>query len=528
MAFSNRLLLLAINLWFRVGLGIATEEDEVTCQTQVSDASKVSASLLQKASLREEKSAIAVDPRPCTGVQAQGKCWYLSELGETCASTCSKNGLAFSYILADNDNPIIPQLMKWSDPTDLPLATDGMRQPLAPLECLGRDKVHFHPASKDAAINFIGDMSAWNHESCQLACPCGEAGQCKWKQPAACAPEFEWKGSLYVGCPTVDRDGPWCMHHHQHSGKDGFDESDWSYCVYSCASDGYTYARDNGCFWKPAPSCTAQFDYEGTRYLGCTAADHHTPWCSNSDPYAGSWNHCQYVCPDKDVSNDTLNTDKDKQVCSWQPSSNCSKSFSYKGIDHIGCTVEDNPTPWCSFDRIHNGMWSECARVCTVASDTTPTSIFTPIAGAVAPPEESPPESPPTLAPTQPPPPVAVTTATTTRYIDHSTLKVIAAWEGMPCERHPDTENDYLGLEATLDEEGYQLCTMADSPINMKRFICRVVHKIGCRVTSYAALVGFVPYYSGAVSEQTYAHLEDELKILCHGRGKWVEPITAD
>jgi hypothetical protein len=47
-------------------------------------------------------------------------------------------------------------------------------------------------------------------------------------------------------------------------------------------------------------------------------------------------------------------------------------------------------------------------------------------------------------------------------------------------------------------------------------------------VDDYSALVGFVPYYSGAVAQQSYQHLEDELKILCHTGGKWIIPLTPD
>jgi hypothetical protein len=81
-------------------------------------------------------------------------------------------------------------------------------------------------------------------------------------------------------------------------------------------------------------------------------------------------------------------------------------------------------------------------------------------------------------------------------------------------------------MEAPLDQEGYQICALDEhSPINMKRFICRVVDKIGCQVVDYAALIGFVPYYSGAVSEQSYGHLVGELQLLCHTGGKWVTPL---
>lgn len=77
----------------------------------------------------------------------------------------------------------------------------------------------------------------------------------------------------------------------------------------------------------------------------------------------------------------------------------------------------------------------------------------------------------------------------------------------------------------TLDEAGYKISASANSPINMKRFVCRVVGKLECRVTDLASLMAFVPYYSGSITEQTYQHLESELTTLCHAGGKWVVPL---
>lgn len=91
-----------------------------------------------------------------------------------------------------------------------------------------------------------------------------------------------------------------------------------------------------------------------------------------------------------------------------------------------------------------------------------------------------------------------------------------------PCTRHPDVENDLVGNTVDLSEAGYQAAVQTSSAINMKRFICRVADKLDCEVTDYASLMGFVPYYSGAVSHQTYAMLEHEMEILCHAGGKWL------
>jgi len=92
-----------------------------------------------------------------------------------------------------------------------------------------------------------------------------------------------------------------------------------------------------------------------------------------------------------------------------------------------------------------------------------------------------------------------------------------------PCTRHPEAENDLIGASVTLDDAGYKIAARADSPINMKRFICRVIDKMDCKVNDLQALMGFVPYYSGTDSTQSYARLESELATLCHAGGKWVE-----
>lgn len=75
-----------------------------------------------------------------------------------------------------------------------------------------------------------------------------------------------------------------------------------------------------------------------------------------------------------------------------------------------------------------------------------------------------------------------------------------------------------------MDEAGYLVAASADSPVNMKRFVCRVTEKIGCKVTELPALMAFVPYYSGLASHQSYAFLEAELITLCHAGGNWVVP----
>merc|ERR1719487_2181243 len=77
------------------------DEKDATCASNASPAS-----LLQKNFRRDGKGAIGeevLQPQvaPCTGTTMQGRCWHLSETGETCAATCAKYGRTFSYVVAD-------------------------------------------------------------------------------------------------------------------------------------------------------------------------------------------------------------------------------------------------------------------------------------------------------------------------------------------------------------------------------------------------------------------------------------------
>lgn len=302
----------------------------------------------------------------------------------------------------------------------------------------------------------------------------------------------------YSGCATVDSEHnkPWCQHHEQHMEPGPGAPQDWSYCDYNCAAEEEpVISEEEGCEWKPAYSCAAEFDYEGVHYKGCTATDHEKPWCSNTNPYQGSWSSCIYSCAG---SKDTIDEDlipklptDNAEDCYWQPRTDCPRSFEYKGIEYVGCTEKDHPVPWCSHDRVHKGSWTTCTKIC----NNTSVPISTP-------------------APT--PAPTSNDTASNTTDLPA---------EEAPCTRHPESENDVIGMSVTLDEAGYKVAAAADSPINMKRFICRVVGTLDCYVNDLPSLMAFVPYYSGMVSQQTYKKLVSELTTLCHTGGKWVSPL---
>jgi len=182
-----------------------------------------------------------------------------------------------------------------------------------------------------------------------------------------------------------------------------------------------------------------------------------------------------------------------KRSCSWQarPGSACVESFAYKGVEYNGCALVDHPTPWCSHDKVHSGSWTACERVCGRPSEQEPDP---------------------------------------TPYTEKA--------QEDPCMRRPEGEIDALGDSVNLDEAGYTTVkNAARAPAqrganNMKRFVCRVISKIKCKVTDSSSLLGFVDYYDGSPNNQQqpvrkYQRLESELATLCHAGGKWIVPAES-
>jgi hypothetical protein len=88
-----------------------------------------------------------------------------------------------------------------------------------------------------------------------------------------------------------------------------------------------------------------------------------------------------------------------------------------------------------------------------------------------------------------------------------------------------DTDNDLVGNSVTLDEVGYKIVATAGNSTDIKRFVCRIVSSIECKVVDRSALMEFAPHYVGPVTEEkNYKHLKTELTSLCNGGAKWVVP----
>lgn len=103
---------------------------------------------------------------PDQGLQANSRCWYLSGDSLTCASTCATHGLRFAWLVAGEENPVIPKLLGHHPQT---------RQfPWGRLECYvpSEDRYHTAKEAPDATTNDFGLPGHWSFPSCRLACPC--------------------------------------------------------------------------------------------------------------------------------------------------------------------------------------------------------------------------------------------------------------------------------------------------------------------------------------------------------------------
>lgn len=284
--------------------------------------------------LQEQSPSSVASEAVCTGIAAQGRCWFLSETGESCAHTCSVHyGRRFSYAIANPEEPLTPLLVQHEPKLK--------QEPWSPLECYVTSEDRFHPANQNAAKHLeedrhlLDDIGDWSNELCKLACPCGGS----LSEPARLEDSVEKPASPEV--PVEETARP----------KESVEET-------------VQAASNKECGWLPASSCEGEFTYQGVQYAGCTTADHDTPWCSNTKVYYGSWSKCIYSCPTTTTTTPPKPTER-VQKCNWQPKPDCAKTFDYKGGKVTGCTNLDYPTPWCSRDAIHRGSWDTCTRVCS-------------------------------------------------------------------------------------------------------------------------------------------------------------------
>jgi len=104
------------------------------------------------------------------------------------------------------------------------------------------------------------------------------------------------------------------------------------------------------------------------------------------------------------------------------------------------------------------------------------------------------------------------------------------------CRSHPCSlllaEGDKakgLGKTADLDEKGYQSVAKLKDDHEMYNFIVRLIEEYDCKVEDDGGLQGFVPWFSGTSSVQSFEKLKDALlfAILADGR-RWISYKNSD
>lgn len=415
----------------------------------------------------------------------------MSELGKSCSTTCQKQNRSFSFVLPDDDETVTPKVLGHD-----PVTQSG---PFGALECYVPSEDRYHTANRNSAKHHDAeDIATWKHENCKLACPCGRVGVNDGNPAYEGAPETV-PVAVEEPVPRKEEDpvgqaAPRMVKTTtQEPGLPGFPTAVEEQAPVPPASPRVVPQKGDECKSIPADSCVAEFNYKGLHYIGCLMSDLGTAWCSTAEQYNGSWKQCINTCADK------AQQKADVPRCTWQPSPRCSAAYRYKGVEYTGCITQDFPTPWCSIDRVHDGSWEICKKLCSAAS------------GSVA------------VIPGQ----AAVESAPSVTSIPKEALE--------PCQRQQGQDDDTLGSNVSLDEVGFNTIATTGSTSDMKRFVCRVVAGMGCRVADPSGLTPFVPFYSSTVAipllrwpyRKTYATLESRLSALCVSGGTSYVPTPA-
>lgn len=116
-----------------------------------------------------------LDPAPerCSdgiGINTLSRCWYFSDVGKNCNSTCNAHGMNFLFAAPVDD--IVPKI--------LGRAPNTKQEPWTFLECYVPGDDRYHPYGTDmpkGLESILEDrMSGWSHDECQLSCPCVGGG----------------------------------------------------------------------------------------------------------------------------------------------------------------------------------------------------------------------------------------------------------------------------------------------------------------------------------------------------------------
>lgn len=343
------------------------------------------------------------------GVRQYGRNWYLSDPGQNCINTCFKYGLG--YRMGKCSDSLMPELLGFT-----PSATGNMWK----AHDVYNFKTDMWRRYKSCAANDYRDSDGtFSDPDHQLACPCGKTKECVWKQPDACEATFFYSGIRWSGCTGFGRSGdPWCQHSE-------YDTTYWSHCIKTCY-DGSTGQVTQGqalvdtstmkvrvpkqnhtvatgrkdtppidfpssCSWVAPAGCVPEFSLGSANFTGCARmldnGQSHTPWCSKTEAFEGSWAHCVFTCAEElpyeqAKAVDALNAKAaaDSEICWLALASGCVPKSKVNGIEYTGCITPEEAEeqaehdevhgaePWCSYDYVYAGNGAECELKCAPAS----------------------------------------------------------------------------------------------------------------------------------------------------------------
>lgn len=134
----------------------------------------------------------------CSGIAANQRCWYLSNIGDSCDTTCASHGAGCLFMFAaPPDTDMVPQLVGHQP--------HGKMDPWLFAECYVAMEDKYHPYSPNAwgtpdktTPAEVPQVGQYSHPNCMLSCPC--TGACTGAPP----PVPTWAPEV----PTLPPSGP--------------------------------------------------------------------------------------------------------------------------------------------------------------------------------------------------------------------------------------------------------------------------------------------------------------------------------
>mmetsp|Transcript_59882 Transcript_59882/g.129831 ORF Transcript_59882/g.129831 Transcript_59882/m.129831 type:complete len:369 (-) Transcript_59882:123-1229(-) len=201
---------------------------------------------------------------PGVGLSAHGRCWYLGDAGASCSATCSAQGLAYNFFVADAGQPMIPQLLGRSP---------GTKQfSWARSECYvpGGDRFHTAKQVADSNAEDAGQPGDWKVSVCRLACPCAVGDP---NAPQKAYPDCVQQGIVYrhagehaifADLSAVGATGCW---QNDCKNTDKFNAEDRGVCARTCSTldecTHWTFGEQEGatkCFFRKSDGGREQAD----------------------------------------------------------------------------------------------------------------------------------------------------------------------------------------------------------------------------------------------------------------------------